>query len=74
MNCEVCRTPARLMWKEEAETSSDRFAIESTWNGAIGKYIIRRKFICDKCYKDNWMFTEHGVLMNETPVKKRVKK
>ena len=63
--CEACHQPFSLMWEEETRLGSDRFAIENTIRG------IRRKFICNSCYQDNWKFTEHGVLMNETPVKKK---
>ena len=62
--CEACQQPFFLMWEEEAKLSKDRIAIEHTICG------IRRKFICNSCYQDNYKFTEHGVLMNETPVKK----
>lgn len=65
--CEACRQPFFLTWEEEAKLGSDRFVIENTIRG------IRRKFICNSCYQDNYKFTEHGVLMNETPVKKRKK-
>lgn len=33
-----------------------------------------KRYICEKCSQDNWKFTEHGVLINETPVKKKGKK
>ena len=66
--CEVCQEPFAMMWEEEAKLGKDRVAIDYITRG------IRRKFICDNCYQNNWKFTEHGVLMNETPVKKKGKK
>lgn len=66
--CEACRQSFSLMWEEEAKLSKDRIAIEHTIRS------IRRKFICNSCYQNNWKFTEHGVLINETPVKKKGKK
>ena len=66
--CEACHQPFSLMWEEEAKLSKDRIATEYTICG------IRRKFICNSCSQNNWKFTEHGVLINETPVKKKGKK
>ena len=66
--CEACRNSFTMSPEEEFKLNNDRVFIYSTVLGA------RRKFICDKCYQNNYKFTEHGVLMNETPVKKRVKK
>lgn len=63
--CEACHEPFSMMWEEEIKLGSDRDTTEYTPRG------LRRKFICDKCYQDNWKFTEHGVLMNETSVKKK---
>jgi len=33
-----------------------------------------KRQICSKCAQDGWKFTKHGVLMNETPVRKKKKK
>lgn len=71
--CEACNKPTILMW-EEIMNNNDRFAVDITWNGAMHSNIIRRKFICNDCYQNNWKFTEHGVLMNETPVTKKKKR
>ena len=35
---------------------------------------VAKRHICSKCALEGWKYTEHGVLMNETPVKKRKKK
>lgn len=35
---------------------------------------VAKRQICNKCAQDGWKFTEQGVLMNETPVKKKKKK
>lgn len=63
--CEACRQPIFLVWEEEMKLGSDRIVVENTIRG------IRRKFICNSCYQNNWRLTGGGVLINETPVKKR---
>lgn len=66
--CEVCGNEFVLSFKNMIQLSRERVAIDTTPRGT------RRRYICEDCYQNNWKFTEHGVLMNETPVKKKGKK
>lgn len=65
--CEVCKQDFALAQDEEASLCEERVYAMYTMIG------VRFKYICDKCYQANWKFTEDGVLMNETPIKRRKK-
>ena len=65
--CEVCNKSFALTREEEAKLGGERVYAMYTMIG------VRFKYICDKCCQANWKFTEDGVLMNETPVKRRSK-
>ena len=65
--CEACHQCFTFPIEEEPAFDRERIIVESTG-------VVRRRYICDNCYQNNWKFTEHGVLMNETPVKKKGKK
>ena len=68
VRCEACNNCFTFPTEEEQTLFDNKgMIIEKT-------HTIRRRYICDECRQNNWKFTEHGVLMNETPVKKRVKK
>ena len=66
--CEVCQRAFALTFEEECNLPKERVFTESTIAG------IRHKYICNLCSIDNWKFTEHGVLINETPVTKKKKR
>lgn len=71
--CEVCRKIFEMTW-EERQVKLVGEQISTTDTLVNGRIRTNRRYICDDCYQNNWKFTEHGVLMNETPVKKRGKK
>ena len=66
--CDACQKDFSFPIEEEQSLfDSKRLFIRS----ACGR--SQRWYICDQCYKDNFKFNEHGVLMNETPIKKKKK-
>lgn len=65
--CDACNHVFSLSVEDETNLPKDRIVIEDTIRG------IHRRYICDKCYQDNYKFTEHGVLMYEAPSRKRRK-
>lgn len=67
--CKACQQSFSFPIEEEQSLfDSKRLFIRS----APGR--TQRWYICNQCYEDNFKFNEHGVLMNETPVKKKGKK
>lgn len=67
-SCKVCGNEFAISFKKEIQLSRERVAMDHTPRGTT-----HHRYICEDCYRNNWKFTEHGVLMNETPVKKRKK-
>lgn len=65
--CEVCGKVFTPTFNEKGQIEYDRVVIARASDPQ--KYRV----ICDDCYQNNWKFTEHGVLINETPVKKKKK-
>lgn len=62
--CVVCGNDFALSLKAKENLGSDRSVFVHISD------VPKHRVICDNCYQNNWKFTEHGVLMNETPVKK----
>lgn len=60
--CELCGELTQYKFHDEKNEVGDVVFIYRNPN---------ERPLCAKCIKDGWKFTEHGVLINETPVKKR---
>lgn len=72
--CEVCHKSFEMTWEERRAKLIDGKQMSTIYESINGQIRTHDRHICDGCYQNNWKFTEHGVLMNETPVKKKGKK
>ena len=68
-SCEVCGKNFKPSFNEKGQIEYDRVVAVIS-----GSDTLKYRVICNDCYQNNWKFTEHGVLINETPVKKKGKK